>query len=74
VLPCPTLIQATGSDGTVALAVYVTDGRFQTIRWVPDQWQLNDIQYWLRAAGQPDQLTQVERVASYGALVGPPPS
>ena len=73
-LPCPALIQATGSDGTMALAVYVTDGRFQTIRWVPDQYQLADIQYWLRNAGQDDQLTQVERVASYGALVGPPPS
>jgi len=72
VAPCPILIQASGGDGTCAGAVYVTDGRFCTMRWVADTYQLADIQYWIRAAGLSDAITPVERIGSYGALIGPP--
>jgi hypothetical protein len=72
--PAPMLIQATGADGSLPGAVYATDGRFTAIRWVPDEWALQDAQYWIRYAGLSDAITPVDRIYAYGELVGPTPT
>jgi hypothetical protein len=70
---CPQFIEATGADGTVAGAVYATDGRFTAIRWL-NEWEWQDAQHWARQAGQNPTPERVDRIYSFGALVGPAPS
>ena len=67
------LIQATGKDGTVPGAVYMTDGLLSSYWYVPDPTTLNDIQYMLRVAGLPDSIQTVDNLTAFGIIIGPKP-
>jgi hypothetical protein len=68
------LIQATGKDGSLSGAVYLTDGALMSYRWVRDPQELSDVQYKLRVAGLPDGIEVVDNLAAFGNEDGPAPS
>lgn len=67
------LIQATGKDGSLSGAVYLTDGLLLTYRWIRDPDELEAVQYKLRVGGQPDAIEVVDMLNAFGNLTGPPP-
>jgi hypothetical protein len=68
------LVQANGEDGTLAGAVYLTDGNLMAYRWVRNETELDDVRFKLRAAGLPDAIEVVGRLGAFGVLDGPPPA
>jgi hypothetical protein len=68
------LIQATGADGTLPGAVYLTDQIGMTFHWVPNETTLKDLQYALRVAGLSDAIQVVDNRAAFGVLIGPDPT
>jgi len=67
------LIQASGKDGSLAGAVYLTDGLLTHYHWVPSERALNDVKYMLRIAGVTDALQWVDNLDAFGVLTGPEP-
>ena len=64
------LIQSTGKDGAPPGAVFLTDGRMMTFRYIPDPQTLSDVQFYLRGAGLSDQIQACDNMDAYGVLVG----
>jgi hypothetical protein len=68
------LVQATGADGSLSGAVYLTDGALMTYRWIRNPTELEDVKYKLRVAGLPDAIEEVNNLGAFGNLDGPPPT